>query len=162
MTGSASSRAPDDVGTAGGRPPSRVRVSWAGEQRFDAGRPDGPALRLDGTGATGQSPVDALLSALAACAAIDVVEILAKRRTPVERLEIDVAGERVDAIPRRLRSVMIEFQVDGAGIERGHAERAIGLSIEKYCSVRDSLARDVSIDWRLVLNGESSERPAAP
>ena len=155
MTGSASSRVPDDAGTAAGRPPSRVVVTWAGEQRFDAGRPDGPTLRLDGTGATGQGPVDALLSALAACAAIDTVEILAKRRTPVERLEIEVTGERVDTVPRRLRSVMLQFQVDGTGIERVHAERAIGLSIEKYCSVRDSLARDVAIDWRLVLNGEA-------
>ena len=154
MTGSASSRAPDDAATAGGRPPSRVVVRWAGEQRFDAGRPDGPTLRVDGTGATGQSPVDALLSALGSCAAIDVVEILAKRRTPVERMEIDITGERVDTIPRRLRAVVLEFRIDGSGIERVHAERAIGLSIEKYCSVRDSLARDIAIDWRLVLNGE--------
>ena len=129
-------------------------MRWAGGEAVDSGRPDGPTLRVDGTGASGQSPVDLLLSALASCAAIDVVEILAKRRTPVERLEIDVTGVRVETIPRRLRHVMLEVRVDGAGIERVHAERAIGLSIEKYCSVRDSLARDIAVEWGLVLYGE--------
>ena len=148
----AANKGPDE--SAPSRPPNRVMLRWAGGQAFDSGRPDGPTLRVDGTGASGQSPVDLVLSALASCAAIDVVEILAKRRTPVERLEIDVAGARVETIPRRLRHVMLEFRIDGAGIERVHAERAIGLSIEKYCSVRDSLARDIAIEWGLVLNGE--------
>ena len=145
--------APDDASMPPSRPPNRVVVRWAGEQRFEAGRPNGPTLVVDGTGSAAQSPVDLVLSALASCAAIDVVEILAKRRTPVERLEIEVTGARVETIPRRLRHVTLQFRVDGAGIERVHAERAIDLSVEKYCSVRDSLARDVEIEWRLVLNG---------
>ena len=153
MGAPAAAKGPDDAPPST-RPPNRVVVQWAGDQAFDSGRPGGPTLRVDGTGASGQSPVDLVLSALASCAAIDVVEILAKRRTPVERLAIDVAGTRVDTTPRRLRHVMLEFRIDGAGIERVHAERAIGLSIEKYCSVRDSLARDVAIEWGLVLNGE--------
>jgi putative redox protein len=136
------------------RPPNRVHVRWAGEQRFDAGRPAGPAHRVDGKAVAGQSPVDALLSAFGACAAIDVVEILEKRRTPVERLTVEVVGTRVTTTPRRLRHVRLEFRIDGAGIERVHAERAIELSVEKYCSVRASLAPDIVIEKALVLNGE--------
>ena len=136
------------------RPPNRVHVAWAGGQRFDAGRPGGPTARIDGTGATGQSPVDALLASLAACTGIDVVEILAKRRTPVERVEVSVTGTRVTTTPRRLEHVLLEFDVGGAGIERVHAERAVELAITKYCSVRDSLAPDVEIEWTMALNGE--------
>ena len=145
-----------DVGTpaAAPKPPSRVQVAWAGGHRFDTGRPDGPTMRLDGSGETGQSPVDALLSALASCTAIDVVDILAKRRTPVERLTVDVTGERANAIPRRVTHVLLAYRVDGAGIERAQAERAIELAITKYCSVRDSLARDIVIEWSLALNGQ--------
>lgn len=138
------------------RPPNQVVVTWAGDQRFEAGRPDGPTLLTDGMGTAGQSPVDLILSGLAACAGIDVVEILAKRRTPVERMEVNVTGARVETTPRRLRHVMLEFRIDGAGIERGHAERAIGLSVEKYCSVKSSLARDIGIEWELRLNGEAT------
>jgi putative redox protein len=136
------------------KPPNRVHVTWAGGERFDAGRPNGPTIHIDGTGATGPGPVDTLLSALAACSGIDVVQILAKRRTPVDRMAVDVTGERVAMTPRRLRRVLLEFHIDGAGIERPHAERAIDLAVTKYCSVRDSLARDIEIEWTLTLNGE--------
>ncbi len=153
MSESVAATTPDDA-PAPARPPNHIVARWTGEQRFETGRPGGPTLVVDGTGKAAQSPVDLVLSALASCSAIDVVEILAKRRTPVERLEVDVKGARVDTVPRRLRHIMLEFRIDGAGIERVHAERAIGLSIEKYCSVRESLARDTLIQWELVLNGE--------
>ena len=134
------------------KPPSRVKVTWAGGERFDTGRPGGPTARIDGTGETGQGPVDTLVSALASCAAIDVVEILAKRRTPVQTLSVDVLGERVDGVPRRLRHVTLDFHITGDGIERVHAERAIDLAINKYCSVRDSLANDIPVEWKLTLD----------
>lgn len=147
--------------TVATKPPARVRMTWAGERRFDAGRPDGPTLRLDSTGETGQSPVDAVLSALAACTAVDVLDILDKRRTPAERLAIDVTGTRRDATPRRIVRIALAYHVDGAGVERTHAERAIELAITKYCSVRDSLAPDIPIEWHLVLNGEAGEPKVA-
>lgn len=138
--------------------PNVVHVAWNGARRFDAGRPGGPTLRLDGDGKTGQSPVDAVLSGLASCVSIDVVEILAKRRTPVSRLEITVSGERTETTPRRIVGVKLDFALDGEGIEREQAERAIDLGLNKYCSVRDSLATDIEFTWSLTLNGE----PGAP
>ena len=140
------------------RAPNVVHVAWNGARRFDAGRPGGPTLRLDGDGKAGQSPVDAVLSGLASCTAIDVVEILAKRRTPVSRFEVTVSGTRTEITPRRLVGVNLDFAIDGEGIERDQAERAIDLGLNKYCSVRDSLARDIEFTWSLTLNGE----PGAP
>jgi putative redox protein len=134
--------------------PSRVHAVWNGDQRFDAGRPGEVMLRLDGTGKAGQNPVDAVCSALAACTGIDIVEILAKRRTPVERFEIEVVGERADVVPRRLVGIHLIYRIEGAGIERDQAERAIDLAVNKYCSVRESLARDIEIQWSMTLNGE--------
>jgi putative redox protein len=138
---------------AAGRPPSRVHVAWAGDRRFDAGRPGGPTLRLDGRGETGQTMVDAVLSALAACTAVDVVDILAKRRTPAEALEIDAVGERFAGTPGRLVRIHLTYRMRGAGVERAHVERAIDLAITKYCSVRDSLDPAIPIEWTLLLEG---------
>lgn len=136
------------------RPPNRVTLSWTGERRFECGRPGGPQSVLDGRAVDAQSPTDSVLSALAACSAIDAIEILAKRRTPVESFRCEVEGTRVDTTPRRFRHILLTFHVDGAGIERVHAERALELSITKYCSVRSSLAEDLVIEWTLVLNGQ--------
>lgn len=145
---------------AGGtpRPPNRIHVDWTGAHRFDTGRPGGPVARIDASAETGQSPVDALLTALATCTSVDVLDILAKRRTPAERYAVDSSGERYDGIPRRLVHVHMEYTIDGPGIDRIQAERAIQLAITKYCSVRDSLRADIGISYSLVLNGEQGKR----
>ena len=135
------------------RKPNLVRVSWAGEQRFDTGRPNGAVARLDGGAHTGQTPPDALLSALAACSGIDLVDILAKRRTPVEKLTIDVEGDRREEMPRRFLRLRITYRIDGAGIDAVHAERAVALAFEKYCSVAATLAPDTVIETVVVVNG---------
>ena len=133
--------------------PNVIHAAWLGEHRFDTGRPDGPVTRLDGSADSGQSPPDALLSSLAACSGIDVVDILAKRRTPVERLTIDVEGDRRETPPRRFIALRITYHVHGAGIEAVHAERAVALAFEKYCSVASSLAPDMTVETTVVLNG---------
>lgn len=135
------------------RPPSRVAVTWTGGHRFEAVREGGASLRMDGAGETAPSPTDTLLSALAGCTSIDAVDILGKRRTPPAAFRVEVEGTRVESTPRRFSHVLLTYHIDGAGIERVHAERALDLSITKYCSVRDSLAADLVIEWTLVLNG---------
>jgi putative redox protein len=138
--------------------PNVIRATWAGAYRFDTGRPDGPTARLDGNAETGQSPPDVLLSSLAACSGIDVVDILTKRRTPVERLTIEVEGERRDEMPRRFTHLLVRYRVDGAGIEALHAERAVALAFEKYCSVAASLAPDTEVETVVVVNGVEGSR----
>jgi putative redox protein len=135
------------------RGPSVIRATWAGEHRFDTGRPNGAVARLDGSAHTGQSPADALLSALAACSGIDVVDILAKRRTPVGQLTIDVEGHRREENPRRFLQLRITYSLDGPGIAAVHAERAVALALEKYCSVAASLAPDIVVETVVVVNG---------
>jgi putative redox protein len=137
--------APAPVSTA--VKPSRIHVEWVGAHRFEAGRPGGPTARIDGEGETGQSPPETLLSALATCVSYDVIDILAKQRTPLASLEIDIVGERVSTVPRRYRHVTMNFKMSGAGLEKEKALRAIELSTNKYCSVRETLRPDLQIDW---------------
>lgn len=136
------------------KPPSKVTVTWAGEHRFDGKRQsDGsPSIRMDASGRTGPSPVDTLLCALAGCTGVDVVDILAKRRTPVESMSVDVEGERSGGVPGRVTRIHITYNIIGKGIEKEHAERAIDLAITKYCSVRDSLDPNMPVNWELKLN----------
>ena len=131
---------------------NEVTVRWDGAHRFDGGRPGSAAtIRLDASGETGPSPVDALLCALAGCTGVDIVDILEKRRTPVTSLDIAMTGQRADATPARLTAIALRYRIGGAGIERAHAERAIELAVTKYCSVRDSLDPAMRITWTLEL-----------
>jgi putative redox protein len=138
------------------REPSRVDVKWVGEHVFDFGRKGRPSVRLDGDGITAPSSVDGLLGALGSCVAYDVLDILAKRRTPVESLEVEVVARRVKTIPRHLEHVTLNFRIAGTGIERVHAERAVELAVTKYCSVRSSLRPDVPVEWTIALASETT------
>ena len=130
-----------------------VHIAWAGEHRFDAGRPGGPHVRIDASAVSGPSPVDALLIGLGTCTSADVVDIMAKRRTPVTAFNIEVQAERRETSPRRVLKAHLIYRIDGPGIEREQAERAVELAVTKYCSVRDSLDPAISVTWSVVING---------
>lgn len=132
-----------------GHPP--IDVQWAGGLRFEAGRADGPQVRIDGDAQTAPSPFDALLAAIATCAAVDVVSILEKQRTPVKALNIRVEADRVESTPRRLASAVLHFSITAPGTTIEKATRAIELSVTKYCSVRSSLIADAPVTWTVEL-----------
>jgi putative redox protein len=128
-----------------------IQVDWAGGLQFDGGRLEGPKVRIDGDTRTGPSPFDTLLAALAACAATDVVTIMEKQRTPLKSLSVRVEAQRVAIIPRRLASAVLHFTLEGAGITPEKAERAVELSVTKYCSVGSSLRTDAPVTWAIEL-----------
>lgn len=109
--------------------------------------------RFDGSADAGQNPVDALVSALASCVGIDVVDILTKRRTPPERLTVEAHAERRAEHPRRVERVTLRFVADGEGVESQHTEHAVALSLEKYCSVSATLSPHVEVQTMVVVNG---------
>ena len=133
------------------KPPQRIIAVWKGEQAFDTSKPGGPPARIDGHGISGQGPMETLMSALATCSAMDVVEILKKQRTPASSLEVEVVGTRENGSPRRLKHALLIFRISGEGIERAQALKAIELSVTKYCSVRDSLDPRIPVEWELEL-----------
>ena len=125
-----------------------VRLSWTGSGLvFDGGPADGPQLVVDGDSATGPSPMDLVLAAVAACMAIDIKVILEKGRVPFDGLDVTAHGERREETPRHYRAVQLVFSVTGVPpASRARVERAVELSREKYCSVLFSLRRDLDLE----------------
>lgn len=128
-----------------------IEVQWVGDLAFEAGRPQGPKVRIDGDAQTAPSPFDMLLAAIGACASVDVVAILKKQRTPVQALSVRVEANRVDSTPRRLASAILHFTINAPGTTIEKATRAVELSVTKYCSVRSSLSTEASVTWRVEL-----------
>lgn len=132
-------------------PHPSIEVEWLGASKFEAHRAGGPKVHIDGDSKSAPSPFDALLAAIATCAATDVVSILAKQRTPARALRVTVEAQRIDATPRRLASAALHFLIAAPGTTRAKAQRAVELSVTKYCSVRSSLLAGIAVTWTVAL-----------
>lgn len=126
-------------------------VKWVGDLQFEAGRAGQPPMRIDGDAQSAPGPFDTLLAAIATCASVDVVTILGKQRTPPQSLAVRVEATRAASTPRRLTAAVLHFAIHAPGAARARVERAVELSITKYCSVRSSLAGDVPVTWTVEL-----------
>ncbi len=105
----------------------------------------------------GFRPMQLILASLGSCSAIDLVSILKKQRQSIEKFKIKVEGEREqDKIPSLWKSIKISFTLDG-DIDVEKAKKAAALSIEKYCSVAETLRRGgTEITWHVrIINSES-------
>jgi putative redox protein len=125
-----------------------LEVAWEGGMRWRGAAPGGEPLLLDGERDAAPSPVEAVLVALAACAGIDVVDYLEKRRTPATSARVSVRFSRAPTHPRRVTEAHLVFRV-ATGAAREHVERAAGLSFDRYCSVAATLAPDTDLGWEV-------------
>jgi len=91
------------------------------------------------------NPVQALLATIVACSAMDVVEILRKKRQVLTAYEVRMSGERAAHHPRRFLTLHYVHRLTGRGLKRKAVEDALALSLEKYCSVSHCLRPDLAI-----------------
>lgn len=123
-------------------------VRWIGEKKFIGIDSTNHSVVLstpdDGVG---MKPSELLLVALAACTAVDVVEILSKKRMPLSGLEIQASGEQDADPPWTFRKIRLKYILKGKGLTHQAVEQAIHLSEEKYCSVSATVRGVAEISW---------------
>ena len=131
-----------------------------GDYGFEATGAYGPAVRIDNSpqdGGTnfGASPMQMMLMGMAGCSGIDIVSILKKQRQQVNEFTMHIEGEREKGKDCTVwQDVKIVFSLTG-NIEADKAKRAVELSLEKYCSVAETLRRaGANINYEIKLNGE--------
>ncbi|OJU65705.1 MAG: hypothetical protein BGO01_01990 [Armatimonadetes bacterium 55-13] len=136
-----------------------VTVNWNGMMAFTSEVPSGNGFTMDaypGVGGEnrGPTPVEALLSSIAACSAMDVISILRKKQQKVTGYQILIEGERVGegTWPRPFTSIVIRHRLTGEDLDPTAIERAVQLSDEKYCSVIATLRQGPKIEsnWEIV------------
>jgi putative redox protein len=118
-------------------------LEWRGGLRFDAEVGSGGALAFDNVDEgvpAGPSPMEAMLTSLAACTAMDVISILEKKRQKVASYRVEIEGDRdpQGTWPRPFKAFRIKHVVTGE-VDEAALARAIELSEEKYCSVSATL-----------------------
>lgn len=128
----------------------QVKVKWLEHKQFvgiDSSRHSVVLSTQDEANGVGCKPSELLLMALASCTAVDVVEILAKKRMPLTRLEIEVTGEQDPEPPWAYRKIHLLYKVSGPALTPVGVEQAIRLSEEKYCSVAATVRGVAAITW---------------
>lgn len=128
-----------------------AELVWEGDLLFRGGAPDRPSVLIDGNSVQAPSPVVTLLLAGGACAASDVVLILEKMRVTLTSFRVLAHGIRREREPRRFEKIHYIFEIAGEDLDMLKAERAVTLSVEKYCSVLASLAPDIEVTHEIRL-----------
>jgi putative redox protein len=108
-------------------------------------------VAIDGNPANGTSPMVLLLHAEAGCTAIDVLSLLEKMRQPITSLNIEVDAVKSDGdFPRVWEKIHLRYRIGGA-VALDKAQKAVELSLEKYCSVSAMLGKTANITHEIVL-----------
>ncbi|MCY7353112.1 MAG: OsmC family protein [Cytophagaceae bacterium] len=121
-------------------------------------------VKLDIDGSTdigghnaGARPMEMLLMGLGGCTAIDVIMILKKQRQRIDDFRITVSGDRPDTVPAPFSKIHLHYQLKG-DLQADKVERAIQLSMDKYCSATAQLAptAEITYTFEVAKNEEST------
>ena len=129
-----------------------ARVIFTEGLQFVGEASSGHAIVMDGDPEvggdnTGLRPMELLLVGLGGCAGMDVVSILRKKKQALTGLEITVRGQKAEKYPKKYTDIGIEFLIKGKNISEEAVKRAIGLSMDKYCSVKATLEGSAKISF---------------
>ena len=125
---------------------------------FEAKDENGHAVKIDTSPETGGEnfgvrPMQLLLMGLGGCSGIDILSILKKQRQNVTGFRMRIEGEREQGKdPSLWKHIDLVFELEG-DVQRDKAEKAVALSMEKYCSVSETLKRaGATLNWKVVIN----------
>ncbi|HEY9086624.1 MAG TPA: OsmC family protein [Anaerolineaceae bacterium] len=131
-------------------------VRWIGGKKFvgtDSGN-HSVVLSTSDEG-IGMKPSELLLVSLASCSAVDVVEILAKKRMTLTSMEISASGEQDSDPPWTYRKIHLRYCLRGKDLTEKAVEQAIQLSEERYCSVAATIRGKAEITFSFEIQPEA-------
>jgi putative redox protein len=126
----------------------KTTTVWKGGKAYDSFQ-NGAKIELNS--GIGFGPKALLLTGLAGCSGIDVVEILEKMRVPFADLEIDAEAEQTEENPKVFKTIHLTYKLKTEESQREKIKKAIDLSLEKYCGVAAMLKKNSDIQYEIVI-----------
>lgn len=119
-----------------------VITVWKENMLFESDNPSGHSVLIEsgtehGGNEIGLRPKAMMLSSLAGCTGLDIVSLLKKMRAEVDDFKLVVNGELTDEHPKYYHSVTVEYHFYGKDLKEDKINKAVDLSIEKYCGVME-------------------------
>lgn len=130
---------------------TKTVTKWKQDHRFTSFLGDN-SIEIDGSRQHGFGPKALLLSAVAACSGIDIVDILKKMRVDFTSLEIDVSADQTTEHPRVYKDIYIVYKIASKKSNEDKLRKAIDLSLEKYCGVSAMLRKNAPIHYELEIS----------
>lgn len=120
---------------------SKARVKWIEATTYLGIDVNGKSAVISAGGdGPGVSPMQMLLLGLGGCTMYDVVNILQKQRQSLTNVEIEIDGQRGEDGARPWKTIHLHYIVSGSDLDPQKIERAIDLSVEKYCGAHATLS----------------------
>jgi putative redox protein len=123
----------------------KTLTTWTGDLSFESMQEELGPMVMDGNLKKGLSPKALLLAGLAGCSAVDVVEILHKMRVHFTSLQVLSEAEQTEEHPRVFKDITLTFIINAASSELDKIQKAVDLSMEKYCGVAAMLRKNSAI-----------------
>jgi putative redox protein len=130
----------------------KTTTIWKSGHAFDSFK-ENSKIEIDAKG--GFNPKALLLSGLAGCTGVDIVDILEKMRVPFADLKIEVETEQTTEPPKVFKDIHMNYIIATAEENRDKVKKAIDLSLEKYCGVAEMLRKNSKIDYTITIQPES-------
>jgi putative redox protein len=94
----------------------------------------------------GFRPMELMALSLAGCTGMDVISILQKKRQEVTGFEVQVHADQASSHPYVFTKIVVEYRIQGQGVDPAAVERAIELSKDRYCPAQAMLDKAVTIE----------------
>ncbi len=138
---------------------NHISTRWLGEMAFESTNPSGLTFRIDaspndGGAGAGLRPKALMLSSLAGCSGLDVASLMRKMKLEVRDFRIDIAADLSENHPQTYTAVRLEYHFFGPGLDHKKLERAVQLSVEKYCGVIEMFRSFAQLEWATIFHDE--------
>jgi len=137
----------------------KITIDHLNDMHMEAQNEEGGLIRMDGSTEIGGleggfSPMQLLLAGVGGCSAIDIIGILKKQRQDLQDLKVEVDGDRQSKDEySEFTNIHIKYTFTG-DLDPDKVERAINLSLDKYCSVSKTMEKtsDISHSYEILKN----------
>ena len=131
----------------------KITTTMLADEVFEAVNDNGNKVTIDvrkREEKTSQSPVELVLSALAACGAVDIVVMLKKRKKSIQKFSIETEGTRSADTPRYFTKAHCHFIITSPDVTEEELHKSAALALEKYCSVGASLKAEITFTVQVI------------
>ncbi|WP_281541681.1 OsmC family protein [Maribacter aestuarii] len=138
---------------------NHISTKWLGNMAFESTNTSGYTFKIDvakedGGDSSGLRPKALMLSSLAGCSGLDIAGLIKKMKLDVDEFHIETIANLTDEHPKYYDKVVIEYHFYGSNLIEAKLQRAVDLSVEKYCGVMEMFRRFAELEIKTIFHSK--------